>query len=537
MSYLALYRKYRPSKFSEVSGQKYIIEILKNAIKTQNISHAYLFSGPRGTGKTSVAKIFAKSVNCLDPQDGEMCEKCSVCKAIKENDIDIIEIDAASNNGVDEIREIRNNVKLLPSVGKYKIYIIDEVHMLSIGAFNALLKTLEEPPQHVIFILATTELQKIPLTIISRCQKFDFKKLTQSEIEEKLNEILKLEKRKIPSDVIKLISEISDGGLRDAINLLDQIITMKKDDVTIDDIYNLNGEISNTELEQLFDNIISKNIPEILKSVEKYYDCGKNIYSIIEKLIILIRNININNNVNNYFSKEKLEMLNKYSDISNEMSNYLANKLMNLSNEIRKTDNQKLLFEITLLDIIENLCKEKNNLDVNNVNEMQIENMKKETKNSEEIISREIISIRINNSLAEANKKILKENQEKMLEISKYISNEKYNKVVNILKNSDLSVSSKNHLLFTYNKENEVNLFNLNIEKIEKFIKELLKEKYKVVAITKEEWNKIKKEYIKNIENGIKYKLQEEPKIEKAKAKSSKSIAETIFGEENIDIK
>ena len=178
MSYLALYRKYRPSKFSEVSGQKYIVDILKNAVKTQNISHAYLFSGPRGTGKTSVAKIFAKSVNCLKSTTGEACGKCEICKALIENDIDIIEIDAASNNGVDEIREIRNNVKLMPTVGKYKVYIIDEVHMLSPGAFNALLKTLEEPPQHIIFILATTEIQKIPLTIMSRCQKFDFKKIS-----------------------------------------------------------------------------------------------------------------------------------------------------------------------------------------------------------------------------------------------------------------------------------------------------------------------------------------------------------------------
>lgn len=537
MSYLALYRKYRPSKFSEVSGQKYVIEILKNAIKTNNISHAYLFSGPRGTGKTSVAKIFAKSVNCLDPIDGEMCEKCAICKAINENDIDIIEIDAASNNGVDEIREIRNNVKLLPTIGKYKIYIIDEVHMLSIGAFNALLKTLEEPPQHVIFILATTELQKIPLTIISRCQKFDFKKLTQLEIENKLNEILKLEKKKISSDVISLISELSDGGLRDAINLLDQVITIKKDKITVDDIYNLNGEISNKELEQLFDIIIDKDIPELLKKIENYYDSGKNIYSIIERLIILIRNININNNVNNYFSSEKSEALNKYSNISNEMSNYLANRLMNLSNEIRKTDNQKLLFEITLLEIIENLCKDKNDLNVNFVNEMKTQINKKEQKNEEKIISREIISIRINNVLAEANKKILKDIQEKLLNLSEYISNEKYNKVVNILKNSNLSVASREYLLFTYEKEKDVNLFNLNIEKIEKFLKELLREKYKVVAITNEEWNKIKKEYIKNIENGIKYILQEEPNIEKEKKINKLSIAETIFGEENIDIK
>ena len=540
MSYLALYRKYRPNKFSEVYGQKCVIDILKNAIKTKNISHAYLFSGPRGTGKTSVAKIFAKTVNCLEPKNGEMCEKCAVCSAIKENDIDIIEIDAASNNGVDEIREIRNNVKLLPSVGQYKIYIIDEVHMLSIGAFNALLKTLEEPPKHVIFILATTEIQKIPLTIISRCQKFDFKKITPSEIELKLKEILKKEKKELPEDVIKLISEISDGGLRDAINLLDQIITTSKKEITVDDIYDLNGDISINELEQLFDNIIKKDIPGILNKIEKLYNSGKNIYSIIERLVVLVRNININNNVNNYFSKKQQENLNKYSSISNETANYLASKLIKLLNDIKKSENQKLLLEITLLEILEELDIKNTINSIKNVNQMEnknIEDDKKISNESTEIISREIISVRINNALAGANKQILQENQKKLSKVSEYISNEKYNKVVNLLKNSRLIVCSDSYMMFEYEKEKDASLFNFNIEKIEKFIKFMLNKTYSVIAVTKEEWNKIKKEYIKNIENGIQYKLQREPEIKKKFSKKTDDFAERIFGEESIDIK
>ena len=540
MSYLALYRKYRPNKFSEVYGQKCVIDILKNAIKTKNISHAYLFSGPRGTGKTSVAKIFAKTVNCLEPKNGEMCEKCAICSAIKENDIDIIEIDAASNNGVDEIREIRNNVKLLPSVGQYKIYIIDEVHMLSIGAFNALLKTLEEPPKHVIFILATTEIQKIPLTIISRCQKFDFKKITPSEIELKLKEILKKEKKELPEDVIKLISEISDGGLRDAINLLDQIITTSKKEITVDDIYDLNGDISINELEQLFDNIIKKDIPGILNKIEKLYNSGKNIYSIIERLVVLVRNININNNVNNYFSKKQQENLNKYSSISNETANYLASKLIKLLNDIKKSENQKLLLEITLLEILEELDIKNTINSIKNVNQMEnknIEDDKKISNESTEIISREIISIRINNALAGANKQILQENQKKLSKVSEYISNEKYNKVVNLLKNSRLIVCSDSYMMFEYEKEKDASLFNFNIEKIEKFIKFMLNKTYSVIAVTKEEWNKIKKEYIKNIENGIQYKLQREPEIKKKFSKKTDDFAERIFGEESIDIK
>ena len=541
MSYLALYRKYRPSKFSEVSGQKYIVDILKNAVKTQNISHAYLFSGPRGTGKTSVAKIFAKSVNCLKSTTGEACGKCEICKALIENDIDIIEIDAASNNGVDEIREIRNNVKLMPTVGKYKVYIIDEVHMLSPGAFNALLKTLEEPPQHIIFILATTEIQKIPLTIMSRCQKFDFKKISNKDIEKKLHEILKLEEKELSDDVISLIAKISDGGLRDAINLLDQVLTSSNDNVTVDDIYNLNGDISELELEHLFDNIINGDIASILKTVDQFYDQGKNIYSIIDRLILLTRNININNNVNNYFDSETQKKYEKYFNLSNDITNYISNKLITLSSEIRKSEEQKLLLEINLLEIIENLHSESSKKEEKVVNNMKIDSEEidiKNNQNDDKIISREIISIRINNVLADANKKILKNCQNKLSNISEYLSNEKYNKLVNILNEVNLVVASDKYLLFSSDNEGKLNLFLLNIDKIEKFISKILDSKYKIAAVTEEEWKKIKKEYIKNIQNGIKYMMKEEPKIQKEKViDKNNNMVQEIFGEENIDIK
>src|SRR5574344_247028 len=216
--YQALYRKYRPANFNEVVGQEVIIDTLKNAVSNNKISHAYLFNGPRGTGKTSIAKIFAKTVNCTCLKETTPCDICVSCTQINnKQSTDIIEIDAASNNGVDEIREIRNKVNLVPSTGKYKVYIIDEVHMLTQGAFNALLKTLEEPPKHIIFILATTEPQKIPLTILSRCQRFDFKKLTISEITSQLYNIVKNEKIKVSDDVINEIAKLSGGGMRDAI--------------------------------------------------------------------------------------------------------------------------------------------------------------------------------------------------------------------------------------------------------------------------------------------------------------------------------
>ena len=428
----------------------------------------------------------------------------------------------------------------MPTVGKYKVYIIDEVHMLSPGAFNALLKTLEEPPQHVIFILATTEIQKIPLTIISRCQKFDFKKISNKDIEKKLHEILKLENKNLSDDVISLIAKISDGGLRDAINLLDQIVTSSKEDITVDDIYNLNGDVSEAELEQLFDDIVNGNIANILSKVDDLYEQGKNIYSIIDRLILLTRNININNNVNNYFDIEKQKKYEKYFNLSNEITNYISNKLITLSSEIRKSEEQKLLLEISLLEIIENLHVESEKKEEKIVNDLKIKSEEKQAKNKlddNKIISREIILIRVNNVLAGANKEKLKNVKEKFLNISEYISNEKYNKLVNILNEVNLVVASENHLLFDTDNEGKLNLFLINIEKIEKFVAEFLKSKYKIAIVTEDEWKKIKKEYIKNIQNGIKYNLKEEPKIKKEKLKNNdNNIVQDIFGEDSIDI-
>ena len=315
MEYISLYRKYRPKTFSDVVGQEVVVKILKNSIINNKISHAYIFSGPRGTGKTSIAKIFSKAVNCLETTDGDLCNHCTNCLTNFDEEIDIIEIDAASNNGVDEIREIRNNVKLMPVHLKYKVYIIDEVHMLSTSAFNALLKTLEEPPKHVIFILATTEFNKIPSTVISRCQKFDFKKITNIQIENRLKYILKQENRSISDEVIRLISKLSDGGLRDAINMIDQAISLEKDNITIDDIYNLIGDISEEKEFELFKYITSGNIKETLKLINNFYEEGKNFINICERLQLLVRNIIIFNNTDNYFEKDYESKLLDFSHI------------------------------------------------------------------------------------------------------------------------------------------------------------------------------------------------------------------------------
>ena len=275
MAYLALYRKYRPTDFSSVVGQNEIKKILSNAILKDNISHAYLFSGPRGTGKTTTAKILAKMVNCEHLKDGEPCNECESCRNLF-NSNDVIEIDAASNNGVDEIRDLREKATLVPSICRYKVYIIDEVHMLTTQAFNALLKILEEPPKHVIFILATTEYHKIPLTITSRCQKFQFNKLEIEDIFKRLREIADLEKIDISDDALYEIAKISDGGMRDSINFLDQIRSFTNDKITISDVYEVCGNISSEDIYKLFVDLVERKAENITLFFEKMNENGKN---------------------------------------------------------------------------------------------------------------------------------------------------------------------------------------------------------------------------------------------------------------------
>jgi len=297
--YQALYRKYRPQTLEEVGGQDTIVKIIKNSIENNKINHAYLFAGPRGTGKTSIAKIFAKMVNCENLQNGLPCGKCTNCTQI--NNSDTIEIDAASNNGVNEIRELRNNVNLVPSYGKYKIYIIDEVHMLTTEAFNALLKTLEEPPAHIIFILATTDPHKIPETILSRCQRLDFKKISEKSIVNRLKKIVEEEKIEIEEDALKEIARLSDGGMRDSIGMLDQAVAYSDQKITTNDIHDINGTLTAENLKNLISVIITREIKEIFEILEKYNDNGKNFVKLTEEIITFMRNTLLYKNAREYF--------------------------------------------------------------------------------------------------------------------------------------------------------------------------------------------------------------------------------------------
>ncbi len=293
MSYTALYRKFRPDTFEDVKGQEHIVETLKNQIKAQRIGHAYLFCGTRGTGKTTVAKIFAKAVNCERPNEGSPCGECAMCRAIQaQNSLNVIEIDAASNNGVDNIREIREEAAYSPTEGKYKVYIIDEVHMLSIGAFNALLKTLEEPPSYVIFILATTEAHKIPITILSRCQRYDFRRIPVETIAERLTELMQIEGQEAEEKAIRYIAKAADGAMRDALSLLDQCIAFYLGQcLTYENVLEVLGAVDTEVFADMLQMVLEQNAAGLMQLLEKIVMQGRELGQFVLDFTWHLRNL------------------------------------------------------------------------------------------------------------------------------------------------------------------------------------------------------------------------------------------------------
>jgi DNA polymerase-3 subunit gamma/tau len=354
MAYKALYRIYRPQTFDEVVGQKYILQTIKNAIEHNKIAHAYLFSGPRGTGKTTLAKLLAKGVNCTAAAN-RPCNECDNCKAITLGTYpDVIEIDAASNNGVDEIREIIDKVKYAPIAGKYKIYIIDEVHMLSTGAFNALLKTLEEPPAHIIFILATTDVHKVIPTIISRCQRFDFNKVSQTDIKLRIKDILEQENIKYENDVVPLIAELADGGVRDALGILDQTIAYAGDNLTGNHVRDIYGVASTAEIIDLIENVLNKKIKESLVFVHDFDQRGVDLVRLTSGILNILKETVIFN----YSSdNSNLELLSKQQveKLGSLMNNNLAFKIIDTVVETlanyKKVNSPRSLLELAILKL------------------------------------------------------------------------------------------------------------------------------------------------------------------------------------------
>ena len=523
MKYQALYRKYRPKTFDDVYGQQIVVQTLKNVIKNNKLTHAYLFVGPRGTGKTSIAKIFAKTINCLHPEDGLSCEKCDICISNNSNEnVDIIEMDAASNNGVDEIREIRNHITLLPTVSKYKIYIIDEVHMLTTGAFNALLKTLEEPPEHIIFILATTEPHKIPLTIMSRCQSFEFKPIPVVTIKERLKYICAQENINIDDKSLNLIAEESNGGLRDAVSMLDQLNAYADGNIKYEDVLLLNGRINDNEIEKFMTEMVNDDLNSVFTKIESWQEEGKNFIYICEDFIRFLRNELI---------KFKLENNSNIVSLIGENKTIEVIMILNkISNDMKISKDKKVLFDVTIINIT-NILKSKR-LFENNVHESK--NIKIENKTPEKVeikeekpqtvevpiketkdytLYDELMSIRLNNTLSIADKRSKIEYENAVENLKNDISDLNKLKIINLLDDTKITAGSKDGIILTTDSDNILHDLYDNMELLEESLESLLGKKVKVCILLDELWNKKRIIYVEKIKNKEKIDIIDEKDI------------------------
>ena len=494
--YLALYRKYRPTSFDGVVGQEHITTSLKNQIKNDAISHAYLFCGTRGTGKTSIAKIFAKSINCENPVNGSPCGKCATCVALNDpSNLDILEIDAASNNRVDEIRELREKVKYPPVNGKYKVYIIDEVHMLTDSAFNALLKTLEEPPKHVVFILATTEVQKLPATILSRCLRFDFKLVGLTDLENHLKRIFDDSKIKYDDSSVSLIARLGEGSVRDTLSIADMCVAYTNKNITYEAVLTAVGAIDKTALNSLAGHILKGDVHNLLNELNVIIEKGKNIAQIAKDLAGYFRDLAVVKTCENFneilkypetFVEKLKEQANSVSTdiILKALKNYSA-----LDNEFRLTTNPRIVLEVASL----NLCDEIKNYVSLEKRVEALETKKPQTMNAAVAATPEVV---LNNPTEQTDDKTLfgkllvnLRKQNEIMLIALLGEHTNFNLNGNTLtliskKEAEYKALTKEENLTILNKiMNEIKSgYSVKVEykeeKVEKTIEELLKEKF-----------------------------------------------------------
>ena len=532
MAYQTLYRKYRPKTFELVYGQDVIVKTLKNVIKNDKLSHAYLFTGPRGTGKTSSAKLFAKAINCLNNKDGDACNECENCKSFNNNsNPDIIEIDAASNNGVDEIREIKNKVSLVPSMSKYKVYIIDEVHMLSIGAFNALLKTLEEPPEYIIFILATTEPQKIPATIISRCQRFDFKSISHDKMKQCLENIISKENITIDDGAIEEIINNSKGGMRDAIGLLDQASAFCNNNITANDIEELSGNISIKQIRTFLLNIMQKEYNVIFDSISNYSSNGKDFALICEKIINYIREgILYKKKINtDKILDEDKNIFDKLSDTDlYDLIDYLSDTLVKVKNSYQK----ELTFEVQMIQMIDKIFNKESNVSrETSINEIKTENtnVPRETlkiENKTDSVIEELKNVRINNILKNATKQNITFIKDLWPNINEYLINEKYKMVAGMLVNATPVAASKKGIIITLPLESSISRIEKEYDNSKELLNEIYNENYKVVYISEQYWKKVRPKFVEKAKNGELQIIDESEVLDKLKKINDKNLVE-----------
>ncbi len=534
MEYLALYRKYRPEKFSDVVDQESTLKIITNSIKDGHISHAYLFSGPRGTGKTTIAKLVAKTVNCLNlKEDFSICGECSNCIDILNNSPDIIEIDAASNNGVDEIRELKSKINLVPSKLKYKVYIIDEVHMLSISAFNALLKTLEEPPSHVIFILATTEFYKVPQTIVSRCQCLNFTRIKTSSIEKRLREISDIEHINIDDEAIHEIAQYSEGGMRDALGMLDKLASYSLDKITVDDFLRINGLISKNDMDNFIKEILNHENENVINTLTKFEELGIDYSKLLEKLMQECRDLMID-----YYKNKKEDSINPHKLYNlimcfNETYNLLKEamnrkiiievKLLKFMNQEKKYNqdlNMKQEIEDNKYDISREIQeknvnnKEKQNSTLLGNTQQKVETVinnleKNKTKYS---IDLEIKKIRINNTFALASKMLKNIALEKWKKLDDYIVSNNYSYIAGILKDVSIGVVSKSNMILIAKYESVINDIYSNFDKVLELVKIIMDSDMKIVVLTTDEFKMEVNNYKEHMNDSGYYQFKEESK-------------------------
>ncbi|MEB7435165.1 DNA polymerase III subunit gamma/tau [Staphylococcus pasteuri] len=561
MNYQALYRMYRPQSFDDVVGQEHVTKTLRNAISKGKQSHAYIFSGPRGTGKTSIAKVFAKAINCTNSSDGEPCNECAICKGITQGtNSDVIEIDAASNNGVDEIRNIRDKVKYAPSESKYKIYIIDEVHMLTTGAFNALLKTLEEPPAHAIFILATTEPHKIPPTIISRAQRFDFKAISLNQIVDRLKYVADSQSLPYDDEALEFIAKASEGGMRDALSIMDQAIAFGDEHLTLQDALNVTGSVDEASLNELFKDIVEGDVKESFNRYHQFITEGKEVNRLINDMIYFVRDTIMNKTSNQDVEYDAL--IHFDLDTLYRMIDIINDTLVS----IRFSVNQSVHFEVLLVKLaemikakpetVQNVATTQVATEPNNdVLLQRMEQLEQELKTlksqgvatsgqtqqpkkpvrSQQRSKNAFSMQQIAKVLDKANKDDIKLLKNHWQEVIDHAKNNDKKSLVSLLQNSEPVAASEDHVLVKFEEEIHCEIVNKDDEKrnnIESVVCNIVNKTVKVVGVPSDQWLRVRAEYLQNRKQDQHHEAEENEKEPEQEDIAQK--AKDLFGEETV---